>query len=69
MMEVRPEMPRPCLTVYFLVDDIPALLKKVEQAGGKVLVPQTPIPDVGAFSIISDPDGLALWVTSHKTPE
>ena len=62
MMEVQPEMPGPCMTVYFLVDDIPAVLEKVEQAGGKVLVPQTPIPDVGAYAVIGDPDGLTFGI-------
>ncbi|MBU0637921.1 MAG: VOC family protein [Planctomycetes bacterium] len=62
LMKVTPEMPGPCFTVYFLVDDIPATLQKVEQAGGKVLVPQTPIPNVGEFAIIADPDGLHLGI-------
>ena len=65
MMKVAPEMPGPCLSVYFLVDDIPAILKKVEEAGGNVLVPETPIPDVGAFAIIGDPDGLSFGIFKH----
>ncbi len=62
MMKAAPEMPGPCLTVYFMVDDIPATLKNAEEAGGKVLMPETPIPNVGAFAIVGDPDGLAFGI-------
>jgi hypothetical protein len=59
----RPESaPRPCFMVYFMVDDIPATLRKAEQAGGKVLKPETPIPGVGAFAVFGDPDGNAIGV-------
>ena len=62
MMTVKPEMPDPCLSVYFLVDDIATTLKKAEEVGGRVLVPETPIPNVGAFAVIGDPDGLSFGI-------
>jgi len=37
-------------------------LKKIEQAGGRVLVSQTPIPGVGEFAVIGDPDGLSFGI-------
>jgi uncharacterized protein len=51
---------------YIAVDDIEASTKKVEQLGGKVIVPVTPIPNVGYFSVIEDPTGAktALYKSS-----
>jgi predicted enzyme related to lactoylglutathione lyase len=57
LMQRPAEAPAPCLTVYFLVDDIAETVSKAQQAGGKVLVPETPIPNVGAFAVIADPEG------------
>ncbi len=62
LMKRPPQVPAPCLTVYFLVDDIAATLNKAQQAGGKVLVPETPIPNVGAFAVLSDPEGLHFGI-------
>jgi len=62
LMQVAPQMPGPCLSMYFQVDNIAATLKKVTAAGGQVCVPETPIPNVGAFAIIADPDGLPFGV-------
>ncbi len=66
MMKVPPGAPGPCFTVYFMVDDIGATLKKVERAGGRVLKPETPIPNVGAFAIFADPEGNALGIFRPK---
>ena len=44
--------------VYIMVDDILGTLKKIEDAGGKVLKPRTDIaPGAGAFAIFADPAG------------
>ena len=56
------EAPAPSLNVYFLVDDIKATLAKVQQAGGRTVVPKTPIPNVGAFAMFSDPEGIVVGV-------
>lgn len=45
---------------YVAVDDIEASTKQAEQLGGKVIMPVTPIPNVGKFSIIEDPTGAKL---------
>lgn len=48
---------RPYVIFYVQVDDLQASLDKAESLGGKTVVPPTPIPNVGAFAIFSDPDG------------
>jgi predicted enzyme related to lactoylglutathione lyase len=42
---------------YIEVDDPQAYLDRVEQAGGKTLVPVTEIPDMVTFAQFSDPQG------------
>jgi predicted enzyme related to lactoylglutathione lyase len=39
------------------VDDIDAMTKAIEKAGGTVVVPKTPIPTVGYLAYFKDPDG------------
>lgn len=56
MSQVRPGVP-PYVTIYVSVDDLAASLAKAESLGGKTIVPPTPIPDVGAFAMFSDPEG------------
>ena len=46
-----------CWCVYFLVEDLEQGAKKAQDLGGKMIVPPTPIPNVGRFSLISDPVG------------
>ena len=50
---------------YVDVDDINASTNKVSTLGGKVMKPVTEIPNMGWFSIITDPTGavLGLWQT------
>ncbi len=54
---------------YLGVDDIDAMLKKVEAAGGKVLLLKTEIPGVGWWGLFADPTGnrigLYTSVRSH----
>jgi predicted enzyme related to lactoylglutathione lyase len=47
---------------YVQVDDVRASLDKVEQLGGKVVVPPVKIP-TGSFAWFSDPEGniIGLW--------
>jgi predicted enzyme related to lactoylglutathione lyase len=42
---------------YFAVEDIQATVGKLTQIGGKVQVPPTPIPGIGTFSVVQDPQG------------
>jgi predicted enzyme related to lactoylglutathione lyase len=45
---------------YVSVDDIDASVKRVEELGGKICVPPHDIPNVGRFSVITDPQGATL---------
>jgi len=48
--------------VYLGVDDIQEEIKKVQLAGGKVIVPPFEIPDVGLTSLIQDPQGASIYL-------
>ena len=48
------------------MNDIGATLNKAQQAGGKVLVPETPIPNVGSFAVLSDPEGLHFGIFKSR---
>lgn len=52
---------------YFLVTDVDASAKKATDLGGKVLMPPMDIPNIGRFSIVTDPQGaaLALYKNAH----
>ena len=45
------------LTFYVAVDDLQAYLDKAERLGGKTVVAPTPIPNIGAFAMFTDPEG------------
>lgn len=49
------EAPHP--TLYIAVSSIEQALKKITGAGGKVVTPKTPIPNMGAYARISDSEG------------
>lgn len=50
---------------YVTVDNVDALLPRVEKLGGKVCVPPHDIPDVGRFAVIQDPQGAMLSLISY----
>lgn len=59
MMELTPHhgpVP-PHWKIYFTVDDCDGDTQRVKNLGGKVIVPPMDIPNVGRFSIVSDPAG------------
>ena len=45
------------VTFYVEVNDLQAHLDKVEQMGGKTVLPVTEIPDMVTFAIFADPEG------------
>ena len=53
---------------YVAVDDIDASVRRVEELGGKVCVPPTEIPNVGRFSVITDPTGATLSLIKLGVP-
>ncbi|MDP1681815.1 MAG: VOC family protein [Burkholderiales bacterium] len=55
----------PAWGAYVTVDNVDALLSRVEKLGGKVCVPPQDIPDVGRFAVIQDPQGAMLSLISY----
>ncbi|MEX2557723.1 MAG: VOC family protein [Actinomycetota bacterium] len=53
IMQATADMPR-YVTVYVRVDGLEATLRRVAELGGRVLVPPTDIPGVGAFALFQD---------------
>ena len=55
---------------YVLVDDVAAATQKAVSLGAKVLVGKQEVPNMGWFSIITDPTGasLGLWETNPSAP-
>jgi predicted enzyme related to lactoylglutathione lyase len=49
------EAPHP--VVYAAVESVDQTIEKVRAAGGKVVTPRTPIPGMGAFARVQDPEG------------
>lgn len=45
---------------YVSVDDVEAAVQRSSAQGGETLVPTTPIPNVGTFAVIKDPDGACI---------
>jgi len=55
--------PHNYVLVYVQVEDLNAYLKRAESLGGKMLVPPTPVPGMGSFAWLADPEGnkIGLW--------
>lgn len=47
----------PHVTIYIQVDDLQKYLDKAVSLGGGIVVPPTPIPNVGSFAMFRDLDG------------
>jgi len=64
IMKPQREEPWPgSMAFYIAVDDLAAYRKKIVAAGGKILVEEQEVPNMGSFSLFSDPDGrvLGIW--------
>lgn len=48
------------------VDDIDAIIAKITEAGGIIVVEKTPIPGVGFLAYAKDPDGNIFGVMEQK---
>ena len=55
--------------VYFAVEDCDGAVDKASGTGGRVVVPPSDIPDIGRFSVITDPQGAAFAVIQLFEPE
>ncbi len=56
---------------YLLVDSVDETSKRIQAAGGKILVPKSEVPGQGWFAIFQDPEGttLALWKNVPRPEE
>jgi predicted enzyme related to lactoylglutathione lyase len=70
MMAITPDMgPVPSnWMVYFAVADCEETTKKAAAVGAQVLVPTTDIPEVGQFSVMTDPQGAAFAIVKMNQP-
>jgi len=58
--------PHQYVMVYVGVDDIPAYIKRAQELGGALLVPEVPIP-TGSFAWIADPGGNIVGLFKAKS--
>jgi len=56
------------LTFYIDVDDLEVYAKKIEGAGGKIIVPKMEVPGVGWLLLFSDPDDRVLGLWKQNQP-
>ena len=59
-----PDMP-PSWGTYVTVEDVDQTIQKVQELGGKVLMPPLEVPTVGRFALIQDPQGAMLAIISY----
>jgi predicted enzyme related to lactoylglutathione lyase len=52
--------------IYFSVDNIENVLKKVERSGGKSLAPKSSIGEFGFIGLFEDPEGNRIGLHSMK---
>lgn len=64
MLQMTPDMTGipPNWVVYFAVDDVDARAAKAKAEGASLMVPPQDIPNVGRFSIMTDPQGAAVAI-------
>ena len=63
---VKPEREGPWpgnMTMYIDVDDLAAYRKRIVDAGGKILVDEQQVSDMGSLTLFADPEGrmMGLW--------
>lgn len=59
---VERQGPDHTITNYISVESIDKFTRKLEDAGGKILVEKTPVPGVGYWAIFQDPDGNSMAI-------
>ncbi len=50
---------------YITVKDIDTAVQKAEKLGGNIIVPVTPIPKVGKFSVLQDLEGAVISLMEY----
>ena len=67
--QVSENNPAGSVLAYVTTDDIEASLGKVEENGGKTIMPKTEIPGVGHFAVFADATGSTLGLFSGSPEE
>ena len=65
MLERPKEAPHP--TIYVGVASVDATIKKVQEAGGRVVTARTPIPGMGAYARVADTEGNVIGLFESQT--
>ena len=68
LMQRPPDVPVSMFSGYFRVDDLDRTLHDAVEAGAKVVVPRTPLPDIGWFATFVDPDGIPICIMQLQVP-
>lgn len=67
IMKPQREGPWPGNMAFYIdVDDLAAYRKKIVDAGGKILVEEQDVPNIGSFSLFSDPEGRVLGIWKQR---
>lgn len=53
---------------YLGVDDVDAMTSAFAQRGGKIYMPAMDIPEIGRFSVVSDPQGAVTYLFTPRMP-
>lgn len=64
---MKRQSPEHKITNYILVESVDEYAKKIENAGGKIIVPKTAVPSVGYWAMFVDPDGNVLAILEEDT--
>ena len=67
--QMRSNGAKPTWLFYVGVDDVDATVKKVEAAGGTILMKAFDIPNVGRLAMIADPQGIPLYIMRGASNE
>ncbi len=66
--EMQQHGARPTWLGYIHVTDVDRSVGKIEQAGGKILMPPFDIPNVGRIAMVADPQGAPFYVMKPIPP-
>lgn len=73
VLKLTPEMSakgaRPCWLGYLYVADVDAEAAKITGEGGTILMPPSDIPGAGRIALVTDPQGVPIYIMTPKPPE